>query len=78
MINFANSESEKYRKLAGTLLRAESITKSRRYGMDGYKKMFIQHPDKAFSSYMNTFLYLREMEDSFAVTRDLYKKKLLK
>ena len=76
MVKFSHAESVHYRKMAGTLLRAESITKSRRYGIEGYKKLFIQHPDKAFSSYMNTFLYLRQMEESYATTRDLYNNKL--
>lgn len=70
---FASNQSNLYRKLAGTLLKAESITKSRRYGIDGYRNLFIQHPEKAFSSYMNTFLYLREMEESYLDIRDHYK-----
>lgn len=76
IINYADIESKKYYKLAGTLLKAESVSKSRRYGINGYKKMFIQHPDNAFSSYMNTFLYLRNMKDSFNHIRDHYKKNM--
>jgi len=75
MVKCTHSESENYRKLSGTLLRAESITKIRRYGVDAYHKTFIQNPDKAFSSYMNTFLYLRDMEASHKYIRDIYRLK---
>jgi len=69
---FATKQSREYRKLAGTLLRAESISKIRRYGVDGYKTLFIHNPEKSFSSYMNTFLYLRKMEESYLDIRDRY------
>jgi hypothetical protein len=78
MIRVATRNHSEYQKLAGTLLKAESISKTRRYGEISYKKQFIQHPDKVFSSYMNTFLYLRRMEDSYEEIREIYSTNLLK
>lgn len=78
MTKVASRNHSEYQKLAGTLLKAESISKIRRYGEMGYKKNFIQNTEKVFSSYMNTFLYLRNMEDSYLEIRDIYKQQLSK
>lgn len=78
VIKYAKLQATDYHKQAGTLLKVESVTKSRRYGVDAYRKQFIQHPEKAFSSYMNTFLYLRNMEDSYREIRNIYRQKLSK
>ena len=78
IIKYAKKQAYNYHKQAGTLLKVESVTKSRRYGVDFYRNQFIRHPEKSFSSYMNTFLYLRSMEDSYREIKEIYENQLPK
>lgn len=61
-LNVSTKESEFYRKLNSTMLLTESITKSRRYGRDFYVKNYLKNSDSNITSYMNTFVYLRDAE----------------
>ena len=68
-LELANKKSLFYKNLNATMLRAEAINKSRRYGREFYAKNFLKN-NEISTAHMNTFIYLRNAELSANELRD--------
>ena len=56
------NDLSKYINVSTDFLETESIDKKRRYGISEFKKMFLQDPGGRISSFMKTFIYIKNME----------------
>jgi len=77
-VELAKKQANFYKKLNSTMLIAESVNKSRRYGRDYYVKNFLKSTDANITSYMNTFIYLRNAELAAHEVKDMCSKTLKK
>lgn len=77
-VELSKKQANFYKKLNSVMLMAESVNKSRRYGREYYVKNFLKSTDGIITSYMNTFLYLRNAELASYEIKDMCSKTLKK
>jgi len=78
-LDMIEDELKKYSEIPYKFLEAESYNKIPRYGREHYKNDFLKHPSGNVSTFMKSFVYLRNTEQQLKKLKKLLteeKKKL--
>ena len=70
LLENVNDDIDRYDSMSFILAQTDSVDKVRRYGFDGYKRRFLENPKENITRHMQSFIYLKNMENMLENTKE--------